>query len=78
MTGGNICCGLIAGVAPDILSMLPDERNRSLRGHIAGGGGTFCPALPDGLDFLRLAKEVRLALDNLVEEEGCGIDQQLG
>ena len=36
--------------------MIPDERNQNSRGLIAGGGGTFCPALPDGSGFPQAGK----------------------
>ena len=31
--------------------MLPEERKGNLRGWIAGGGGRFCPVLPNGPGF---------------------------
>jgi len=59
------------------LSALADERNRNLRGRIAGEAYSVQHFLKDP-DFQTLANEVVLARGDLAGEEGFGMDQQPG
>jgi len=59
------------------LSVLAEERDRNLRGLIAGGG-IFCPALPDGPRFPDAGKGSCIGPWGFGGEEGFGMDQQPG
>ena len=57
--------------------MLADERNRNVRGPIAGGD-IFNPALPDGPGFREAGKGSCIGSWGFGGEEGFGMDQQHG